>query len=295
MMNKIILGLILISCTAFSQKIKTVKLPYIKAKNVKWKGCEQHYFSKNWKSNVITNVSKPTIDIYQPEKRISNGTTVIIAPGGALYALSMKNEGTQVAQWLNNKGITAVILKYRLVPTNSKDGIAEFKKLKKENPDAIQTNVSKVIPYSINDGLAAIAYMRTNAKKYNIDPQKIGFMGFSAGGAVTLGVGYNYTSKSRPNFLVPVYPWTTKYPVQKPKKDAPPIIVFCASNDPLKLAMGSIDIYTSYKKEGKDAELHMYKTGSHGFGLKTLNLQSDTWIERFYDWAINQQLITPKN
>lgn len=293
-MKRILYTLIILSSTLFAQKIKTVKLSFNKAKDVTWKGCEHHYFSKNWKSDVITNVSRPTIDIYEPAEIKKNGTTVIIAPGGGLFALSMNNEGTKVAKWLNKKGITAVILKYRLVPTG-KDGISEYRELNKNGSKELQDKVTKVIPYSIQDGLSAISYMRENAKKYNINPNKIGFMGFSAGGAVAMGVSYNYTQKSRPNFLVPVYPWTAKYPVQQPQKDAPPIIIFCASNDPLKLALGSIDLYTSWKKNNLSAELHMYATGGHGFGLNTRNLQSDTWIDRFYDWAISEKFITLKN
>ena len=77
--------------------------------------------------------------------------------------------------------------------------------------------VAKVIPFSIQDGLNAIKYVRDNASEFGVDPQKIGFMGFSAGGAVTMGVGYNYTKANRPDFLVPVYPWTDAMAVQEPK------------------------------------------------------------------------------
>ncbi|NIJ44641.1 acetyl esterase/lipase [Wenyingzhuangia heitensis] len=278
----------------FAQKVETLKLPFTKANDVTWTGKEHHYFSKNWNSDVITNVSEPSIDIYHPKKELRNGTAIIIAPGGALYALSMLNEGKKVAEWLTSKGITAVVLKYRLVPSESNDAIEDYKKLRKQTPEKIQNHVNKVIPYAIQDGLTAISYLRKHTTNYGINPNKIGFMGFSAGGAVTMGVAYNYTQKNRPNFLVPVYPWTAKYPVQKPQKDSPPIFIVCASNDPLQLAMGSVHIYKSWKELDLNAELHMYAKGGHGFGMKSLELPSDTWIERFYDWGVNEKLITLK-
>lgn len=284
----------LFTSTLIAQKMETIKLPFTKANDVTWTGGENSFFTKSWNSDIITNVSEPSIDIYQPTN-YKNGTTVVIAPGGGLYALSIVNEGKKVAKWLNDKGITAVILKYRLVPTQKKEAIQEYKNLSKNHPEKLQENVSKVIPYSIKDGLTAISYLREHAVTYGINPNKIGFMGFSAGGAVAMGVAYNYTEKNRPDFLVPVYPWTSKYPVQKPQTDSPPIFIVCASNDPLDLAMGSIHIYKSWKEFDLNAELHMYAKGGHGFGLKTTGKPTDTWIERFYDWGVNENLITPKN
>ncbi len=272
---------------------KTISLPHQNPKDVTWKGKEHEYFSKRWNSQLITNVSKPTIDIYQPKPHLNTGTTVIIAPGGALYALSIINEGKKVAEWLTRKGITAVILKYRLIPTHTKDGVEEMSKKQRKDKTFLQKQVNKIIPYAIQDGLHAIDYMRTHAKQYNINPHKIGFMGFSAGGSVAMGVSYHYTKKNRPDFLVPVYAWTAKYPVQTPKKDAPPMVVFCASNDPLNLALGNIELYTSWKKANLNAAIHMFAKGNHGFGLKTQGLPSDKWISYFYNWAVNEQLITP--
>ena len=291
---KTLLVVALFSSPLFSQKKETVKLPFIKVDDVKWIGNEKKYYTQNWKTEVITNISEPSINIYHPKEDIKNGTAVIIAPGGALYALSIINEGDKIVKWLNKKGITAIILKYRLIPAEAEDAIDEYKILNKKHPEKLQENVTKVIPYSIEDGLNAISYLRKNAIKLGINPNKIGFMGFSAGGAVAMGVSYHYTSKNRPDFLIPVYPWTTKYPVQKPQKNAPPIFIVCASNDPLKLALGSINIYQSWKELDLSAELHMYAKGGHGFGLKTQEMPSDNWIQRFYEWALNEKFIIPK-
>ena len=160
------------------------------------------------------------------------------------------------------------------------------------NPALISERVMPVLPYSYADGLSAIAYVRENSESFKIDPKKIGFMGFSAGGAVTMGVAYNYSEANRPDFLVPVYAWTLVMPVQEVPADAPPMFVICASDDPLGLAPGSIELYSSWLKAKKPIGLQMYAKGGHGFGMKKQGLPSDTWIERFYDWSVAQG-ITP--
>ncbi|MGY6648466.1 alpha/beta hydrolase [Wenyingzhuangia sp. IMCC45574] len=261
-----------------------IKLPYKKTDNVKWEG-ETFEISRN-DHKQLTNIAKPSILIYSPKEEINTGTTVVIAPGGGLRVNSIETEGTMVADWLVKKGITAIVLKYRLVPSNKGKVAGDYNQK--------QELLQKVFPYAIDDALNAIAYVRKASNELYIDPNKIGMMGFSAGGAVTMGVGYNYTTKNRPNFLVPIYPWTSKYPVQKPKKDAPPMLVICASNDPLKLAMGSIQLYSSWKEMDLNVALHMYAKGGHGFGMTKRNTPSDTWIERFYDWAVSEKLVTIK-
>ncbi|WP_289063160.1 alpha/beta hydrolase [uncultured Zobellia sp.] len=262
-----------------------IEIPYEKSKTVKWENEERQYFSDIWNTEVVTNVSVPTLQVFQPEK--PNGASVIIAPGGALYAHSINSEGRNVAKWLADKGITAFVLKYRLVPTG-KDAVQEVSDDGKNKPARIAERVAPVLPLSVADGLSAISYVRQNAEKYQLDPNKIGFMGFSAGGAVTMGVAYNYTEDNRPNFIVPVYAWTSAYPVQEAPENAPDLLVICASDDPLGLAPGSIEIYNSWLKAGYIPELHMYAKGGHGFGMKKQGLPSDNWIQRFYDWSVAQ-------
>ena len=283
--------LLFISSTAIGQK--TIELPFEPPNNILWEGGEKQFHSKDWDTEVITNVSTPTLTLYKPEPHLNNGTCVIIAPGGGLFALSIESEGNQVAKWLNKKGITALVLKYRLVPTGS-DGVAEITQLSQNNPAKIGEEVGKVIPYSISDGLEAVKYVRLNAKALEIDPNKIGFMGFSAGGAVTMGVAYNYAEISRPDFLVPVYAWTDVMPVKNPKKDAPPMIVICSSDDPLGLAAGSVQLYNSWYQAKLNVALHMYSQGGHGFGMRKKNLPSDSWIDRFYEWSVAEGLTIPK-
>ena len=266
-----------------------IELPYEKPDDVQWNGEEKEFYSEIWETQVVTNVSKPTMEVFRPTSESNTGTALIVAPGGGLYAHSIESEGKMVGSWLAEKGITTFVLKYRLVPTG-KDGVAEISDLGQNNPEKLMEEVSKVMPYSVQDGLNAIAHVRENAKEYGIDPTKIGFMGFSAGGAVTMGVAYNYKDSNKPNFLIPVYAWTTAMPVQAPKEDAPPMLLICASDDPLNLAPGSIELYNSWLEAGLNVGLHMYSKGGHGFGMGTQGLPSDRWIERCYDWMVAEEI-----
>jgi len=284
-MKKITIALVYLSVLQLALAQEIIEVPHEKAENTTWKGGEKAYFSEIWQNNVVTNVSVPTMEVFRPKN--PNGTSVIVAPGGGLYALSITSEGTDVAQWLNEKGVTAFVLKYRLVPTGD-DGVQEITNDGAKNPAIIGQRVMPVLPYSYADGLSAISYVRENAASFKIDPNKIGFMGFSAGGAVTMGVAYNYTTANRPDFLVPVYAWTLVMPVQEVPADAPPMFVICASDDPLGLAPGSVELYSSWLKASKPVGLQMYAKGGHGFGMKKQGLPSDTWIERFHEWSIAQ-------
>ncbi len=184
------------------------------------------------------------------------------------------------------------MLKYRLVPTGE-DGVKEISEESKTDPTKIIERITPVLPLSISDGLSAISYVRDNAQKFSVDPNKIGFMGFLPGDAVTMGVGHNYNNGNRPDFLVPIYPWTTALPVQKAPKDAPPMLVICASDDPLELAEGSVEQYSSWLETKKSTAMQMYAKGDHGFGMKEQGLPSDDWIQRFYNWSIAQGLTVP--
>ncbi|MEJ1223437.1 alpha/beta hydrolase [Sediminicola sp. 1XM1-17] len=277
---------ILIPTMTLSQEI--VNLPSDNSLDIHWKKAEKSYFSEIWQTQVVTNVSKPTMEIFRPDPTIANGTAVIIAPGGGMYALSINSEGNDVARWLNQKGITAFVLKYRLVPTGE-DGVADLDK----DGEQVNDKASRVLKIATEDGLHAVRYVRENATKLGVDPDKIGFMGFSAGGAVTMSVTYIASDENRPNFIVPVYAWMDIVPSNDVPVNSPPMLVICSTDDPLGLAPASVDLYTSWTKKSIDAELHMYSKGGHGFGMKTQGLPSDSWIERFLDWSIAQKLTKP--
>ncbi len=273
----------IIPSIAISQEI--INLPSNSSMDITWEKPEKTYFSEIWQTQVVTNVSKPTMEVFRPDPTIANGTSVIIAPGGGMYALSINSEGNDVARWLNSKGITAFVLKYRLVPTGE-DGVADLSKEGKQ----VNEKAAKVLKLSTEDGLNAISYVREHAKELAVDLNKIGFMGFSAGGAVTMSVTYNASKENQPNFIVPVYAWMDIVPINKIPDNGPPMLVICSSDDPLGLAPASVELYTSWAKKGIDTELHMYSKGGHGFGMKTQGLPSDSWIERFYDWSIAEGL-----
>lgn len=288
MKNIIFLPIFFISINIIAQNM--VELPFETNTNVNWNTAEKEYFSKIWNTKVITNVAVPRLEVFEADQ--PNGTSVIIAPGGGLYGLSIESEGRDVAKWLNNHGITAFVLKYRLVPTGE-DGIKEITEEGTTNPTKIGERVAPVLPLSIADGLAAITYVRNSAKAMKLDPNKIGFMGFSAGGAVTMGVTFNYSKATRPDFIVPVYPWMTVIGDYKIPEDAPPMLVICASDDPLGLARPSATLYTDWVTSGKNAGMHMYSKGGHGFGMKKQQLASDDWIVQFHAWALTEGLTKP--
>lgn len=288
---RILLFTLISVCVAQAQEV--ISLPHEVPENVLWEGGEKAFFSADWQTEVVCNVSEPTMEVFRPDPEIANGTSVIVAPGGGLYALSIESEGNRVASWLNEKGITAFVLKYRLVPTGE-DGVKDLSETSTNHLDEFKRLIATVLPYSVADGLAAVKYVREQAETMGLMKDKIGFMGFSAGGAVTMGVAYNATDETRPDFLVPVYAWTDAMPVQPVSGAQPPMLVICASDDPLGLAKGNVELYNSWYNAGQSTGLHMYSKGGHGFGMKKQGLPSDTWIERFYDWALAEGLIMPK-
>jgi len=261
-----------------SQEI--VKLPTNEfPSDVKWENLETSYFNESWQTQTVANVQTPTMEVFRPDPAISNGTSVIICPGGAMYLLSIESEGNQVAEWLTKKGVTAFVLKYRLVPTGE-DGTEDLNR----DGAMVTKKAAKMLAYAHRDALNAIAYVRENASAYDINPEKIGLMGFSAGGAVTMEATYKSEVHNRPNFIAPVYPWMVIVEESLVPEYNPPMIAICASDDPLDLVPGTIKIYSDWLNAGARAELHMYASGGHGFGMKTQNLPSDKWIERFGDW-----------
>lgn len=235
---------------------------------------EKDYFSTVWQTRVITNVSQPTLTVYSPDPANANGTAIIICPGGAFHALSIDSEGIAVAQWLAARGVTAFVLKYRLVPTGedaTKELITKMKDLKK-----LSEETAPVVRLAVADGLAAMSYVRKQAAEFGISPQRIGLMGFSAGGTVTAAVALQYQVESRPDFVAPIYPYMGAVGEMMVPKDAPPIFIAAASDDNLGLAPDSINLYGKWLAAGKPVELHMYSKGGHGFGMRKQNLPSST-------------------
>jgi len=242
---------------------------------------EKQYFSKTWNTEIVTNVTRPTLTVFKPTAELKNGTAIVICPGGGFMALSIESEGAEVAKYLAAKGMTAFVLKYRLAHTGD-DANQDFNLLYADKPKFLEM-LDTVEPLSIADGLAAVTYVRKHASEWGISPDRVGIIGFSAGGAVTAEVAFHYTPEGRPAFVAPIYAGGLRQDAPLPA-DAPPLFVAAATDDSLGLAPQSIALYQKWLDAHKSAELHIYAKGGHGFGMRKQNLPTDHWIDRFSDW-----------
>jgi acetyl esterase/lipase len=237
---------------------------------------------------VTRNVSEPSLSVFLPDPKIANGTGVVIAPGGGFHMLSIKNEGTAVAEWLNSLGIAAFVLRYRLVPTGADFPGTFLARL--GNLDKLRAVAAPLKPLDTADGEAAMAYVRGNAARFGIKRGRLGMMGFSAGGAVTMWTTFANQPASRPDFVVAVYPGLTGTPIAVPAK-APPLLAIVAADD--KLVGGEAgQIAKAWSDAGADSTLVTYPTGGHGFGFAKKGAASDAWTERTRQWLDAKGLLT---
>jgi len=243
---------------------------------------EKAYFSKAWNTDVVANVTKPSLTVFKPAPELRNGTGIVVCPGGGYMALSISSEGTDVAKYLAARGVTAFVLKYRLAHTGE-DATEEFTKLYNDR-DKFRETIGPVIPLAIADGLAAVTYVRQHAAEFGVSPDRVGIIGFSAGGGVTAGVGFHYKPEGRPAFVAPIYAGGGMSKEDSVPADAPPMFIAAATDDSLGLAPESIALYQRWTEAHKSAELHMYAQGGHGFGMRKHDLPTDHWIDRFADW-----------
>ena len=243
---------------------------------------EKQYFSKSWNTAVVSNVTKPSLTVFKPVGDQKNGTAIIVAPGGGFMALSINSEGIDVAKYLAAKGVTAFVLKYRIAHTGD-DATEEFAALYKDKAKFSGT-VGKVIPLSIADGLAAVTYVRQHAAEFGVSPDRVGIIGFSAGGTVALGTAYQYAPEGRPAFVAPIYAAASRLRDLPVPADAPPMFIAAATDDNLGLAPDSVALFEKWTAANKSVELHMYAKGGHGFGMHKNNIPTDHWIDRFADW-----------
>jgi acetyl esterase/lipase len=240
---------------------------------------------------VAYDVSHPTLTAYLPDPAIATGTAVIVCPGGGFYILSMKDEGISAAQWLNQRGITAFILKYRLAQSMTDNPIQElFMNMSKSD---FSDKIKPAIPFAVADGKEAIKYVRAHAAEFGISPTRIGIIGFSAGGAVAASTALNYNAENRPDFVGVIYGFLPAEFDGPVPADAPPLFLTVASDDPLNLAPRSVELYSKWLASKHKVELHIYQKGSHGFGLKKQNIPTDSWIDRYGDWMGLNGLLTP--
>ncbi len=232
----------------------------------------------------VTNVSKPTLTVYRPDKGIDTGAAVVVAPGGGYSVLAWEHEGTQAGEWLQSIGVTGVVLEYRVPrrPDQPKD----------------QPPVG-----ALQDGQRALSVVRTRAKDWGVDPARIGMLGFSAGGHLTAWTATNADKRAyvptdeadkascRPDFAVLIYPGGM---IDKTSKDrlsaeirvskaTPPCFIALAYNDAGPLA-GSLKMFQDLKGAGASAELHVYAAGGHVFGMRAGDKPHAAWPKRCEEW-----------
>jgi len=248
-------------------------------------GSESWTYTEKFDSSLmplVYNVSQPTLTVYAPDPKIANGTAVILCPGGGFYILDMKNASVDVAKWLNEKGITVFLLKYRLAQIFNDKPVQEvYDHISKGD---LEEKTNTVIPLAINDGKEALKYVRAHAVEYGISSSRIGIIGFSAGAAVSEAGAIFYTADNRPDFVASFYgalPAAFDGPVPA---DAPPIFLAAATDDRFGAHANTLALYSKWIAAKRSAELHIYAKGEHGFGMKKQNLPVDGWTDRFIEW-----------
>lgn len=221
----------------------------------------------------VSGIHSPSITPYLPSKDKATGLAILVIPGGGHRVLAITHEGYNVAEWLRDHGIAAFVLKHRL---------------------AREANSTyKIEVESLADTARAMRLIRSRAAEWGIDPNRVGAIGFSAGGELVSMVSARDAAgdaadpidreHSRPTFQALIYPGSSG--AIQPTKDAPPAFLAAAYNDRQDISEGLAEAYLRFKRAGVPAELHMYSTGGHGFGLRANNKRPvGQWIVRFEEW-----------
>jgi acetyl esterase/lipase len=232
----------------------------------------------------VDRVSQPTMTVYSP-KGTNTGVAVVVFPGGGYNALAIDLEGTEICDWLTSRGITAVLLKYR-VPTNPKVGPYA------ESPQALE------------DAQRTVGLVRFHAAKWHINPHKIGVIGFSAGGHMVTAVSTHFDKRSypvvdaadpescRPDFAIALYPghlWKPDNnfelnPNVPVTSNTPPTFLLQAQNDPVDDVNNSLVYYVALKNAGVPVEMHLYAQGGHAFGLRRTEFPITQWPQLVETW-----------
>jgi acetyl esterase/lipase len=248
---------------------------------------------KQWGDPFVRNVSQATLTPFLPKRGKANGAAVIIAPGGGFRILSMGNEGWEVARALNERGVAAFVLKYRLRPTAP--DWAEFDKanpLTAPSPGAAGAAAPQRSPITLplEDATAAFKLVRARAKEWKVDPNRIGMMGFSAGAGTTMAATLQST-ENKPAFIAPIY--GSLGAVEVPA-DAPPLFVALAVDDPI-FGKSDFGLITSWRNAGRPVEFHLYQNGGHGFGLGNPPKTSTGWFPQFMLWLDSNGMLKAKD
>jgi acetyl esterase/lipase len=254
---------------------------------------------------LVRNVVQPTLTVFfPPNPTRKNGAAVIIAPGGGNIWLSIDSEGYNVARALAAQGVTAIVLKYRLNhtpedPAAFKDqALALLARMRARAPGAAASpppQPPRVGPVpdprsspAIADGLAAVRYVHEHAADLGVDPRRVGIVGFSAGGGVTVGTLRFGEGASRPDFAGVIYagaPADVVWP-----QNLPPIFMAVSADDPVA-GTNSLTMFNTLRAQGHLAELHVFAKGGHGFGLQKRGLTTDLWLDEFVAWMASGGLL----
>jgi endo-1,4-beta-xylanase len=222
---------------------------------------------------VIANVHRPSVTVYLPSRDAATGAAVVIAPGGGHRELWADHEGHSVARWLSERGVAGAVLKYRLA---------------RENGSTYRVEVE-----SLADTQRAIRLLRGRAAGWSIDPERIGVMGFSAGGELAALAATRFDAgregdpidrlSSKPAFQALIYP---AIPAEmKLSKETPPAFLACGENDRQNISQGLPELYLALKRAGAIAELHVYTGAGHGFGLRPSTQGAVAgWPSRFLEF-----------
>ena len=245
-------------------------------------------------TRMITDVTNPTLTLYRPTKDRDTGTAILICPGGGYWDLYWQLEGEEVAAWLNSIGVTGIILKYR-VP---------------RRPDEPKGEPAR---RPLQDAQRAVSLVRSKAKEWGIHPERIGMVGFSAGGHLAIATATSFDKRTyepmddvdkiscRPDFAIPVYPGYLKAkdkdelaPGLRIPDDTPPVFLVHGSEDIISPPEHSLFMYLALKRAGVPAELHLYAGTVHDFGVRTNDRPYATWTASCANWLHDRGFLRSK-
>ena len=254
-----------------------------------WKQKETTLQSGPMKS--IVNVTIPTLTAYLPDPAKATGAAVIIAPGGGFLFLGTDTH--EVAEWLASRGIAGFVLKYRTaqIQGENDDQIGKAGGARFQAQIRNYALIAEDGKYALSDGVQAIKVVRAHAAEWGISPDRVVFMGFSAGGMIAEYTAIQPDVSARPNYAAPIY--GAYFPSVPPiPKDVPPFFMELAADDTLAGPQIML-FYEALKAAGYEPELHLYEHGGHGWGMRKQGTTSDHWIEEFFWWLETHGLTQP--
>jgi acetyl esterase/lipase len=239
----------------------------------------------------VQNVSRPTLTLYSPSGK-NTGAAVVVFPGGGYQGLAIDLEGTEVCDWLTSKGITCVLLKYRVPHTGP------------YWDRQCNCEVFPKSPMALEDAQRTVGLVRFHGAEFQIDPHKVGVLGFSAGGHLAAAISTHFQKRvypavdaadnasCRPDFAVVLYPGHLRISKENPRlnpdirvtRNTPPTFLLQATDDPVDSVDNSLLYYNALRNVGVPVEMHLFAQGGHGFGLRPTDLPITHWPQLVEAW-----------